>query len=153
MALTTFSGPVKSLNGVVVLGAVDITADTTLNANAHAGRVIRVNDADGVITLPSITSDNIGATYHIYIETAATSVVIKTDGVDKYTGGVYIGVNNATGKTFISAASNDVMTLNGTTSGGLAGSVIKMTAITTAKYDVSSVVLGSGSLITPFSDA
>ena len=37
---------------------------------------------------------------------------ISTDGTDKFVGGLYTGVNNATGKTFISGASNDVITMN-----------------------------------------
>ena len=55
MAQTTFSGPVKSLRGFVTAGpdaVVDITAETTLTFAAHAGKVIKVNDADGAITLP-----------------------------------------------------------------------------------------------------
>jgi len=78
---------------------------------------------------------------------------IKTDGTDKFVGGLYTGVNNATGKTFISGASNDVITLNGTTKGGLAGSIIKVTAMASAKYAVEGITLGSGTLVTPFADA
>ena len=47
------------------------------------------------------------------VETAATDMDILTDVPDKFVGGIYTGVNNATGKTFISGASNDVVTLNG----------------------------------------
>ena len=152
MANTTFSGPVNSTNGFRTTG-VNITADTTLTANAHSGRVVRVNDADCKVTLPAITANNIGTTYTIYIETAATDLDIKTDGTDKFVGGLYTGVTNATGKTFISGASNDVITMNGTTKGGLAGSFVTATAITTAKYVVSGIILGSGTLVTPFADA
>ena len=66
---------------------------------------------------------------------------------------MYTGVNNATGKTFISGASNDVITMDGSTKGGLAGSFVTATAITTAKYVVSGIILGSGTLETPFADA
>ena len=78
---------------------------------------------------------------------------ILTDGTDKFVGGLYTGVNNATGKTFISGASNDVITLNGTTKGGLAGSIITVTAVGSAKYAVEGIILGSGTLVTPFADA
>ena len=53
MAQTTFSGPVKSQRGFVTAGpdsVVNITAETTLTFAAHAGKVIKVNDADGAIT-------------------------------------------------------------------------------------------------------
>jgi hypothetical protein len=168
MATTTFSGPVKSLGGFISAGAandISLTADTTLNVKDHAGRVLRVNDADGVFTLPTIVAtsvsdqtdpnqtNNVGATFTFFIETAATDLDIKTDGTDKFVGGLYTGVTNATGKTFISGASNDVITLNGSTKGGLAGSMITVTVITTAKYSVSGITLGSGTLVTPFADA
>ena len=64
MAQTTFSGPVKSLRGFVTAGPdsiVNITAETTLTFAAHAGKVIKVNDADGAITLPTIKADSKGA--------------------------------------------------------------------------------------------
>ena len=53
MATTTFSGPVKSLRGFVTAGpdaVVNITAETTLTFAAHAGKIIKVNDADGANT-------------------------------------------------------------------------------------------------------
>ena len=123
------------------------------------------NDADGKFTLPSIVAtapgrdddpnqtNNLGATFTFVVETAATDLDILTDGTDKFVGGLYTGVNNATGKTFISGATNDVITLNGTTKGGLAGSIITVTAIASAKYAVEGIILGSGTLVTPFADA
>ena len=78
-------------------------------------------------------------------------MTIKTEGTDNYVGGLYTGVDDDTGKTFISGAANDIITLNGTTKGGLAGSVIKVHAADTAKYVVEGIILGSGTLVTPFS--
>ena len=168
MAKSTFSGPVKSLNGFISAGSgavVSLTADTSLTVDDHAGKVLVCNDADGKFTLPTINAsspsdstdpnqlNNLGASFYFVIETAATDLDIKTDGTDKFVGGLYIGVNNATGKTFISGATNDVITLNGTTKGGLAGSVVKVTAIANDKYAVEGIVLGSGTLVTPFADA
>ena len=60
---------------------------------------------------------------------------------------------NASGKVFISGASNDVITMNGSTKGGLAGSIVKVTAIASAKYAVEGIILGSGTIVTPFADA
>ena len=167
MAKSTFSGPVRSISGFISAGntaIVSLTADTTLTVDAHSGKVLTCNDADGKFTLPSIVTtaptdptdpnslNNLGATFIFVIETAATDLDIKTDGTDKFVGGLYTGVNNATGKTFISGASNDVITLNGSTKGGLAGSIIKCTAMGSAKYAVEGITLGSGTLVTPFAD-
>ena len=168
MAKSTFSGPVRSISGFISAGntaIVSLTADTTLTVDAHAGKVLTCNDADGKFTLPSIVTtaptdptdpnslNNLGATFIFIIETAATDLDIKTDGTDKFVGGLYTGVSDATGKTFISGASNDVITLNGSTKGGLAGSIIKCTAMGSAKYAVEGITLGSGTLVTPFADA
>ena len=168
MAKSTFSGPVKSLSGFISAGnaaVVSLTADTTLTVAAHAGKILTTNDADGKFTLPSIVAtapgsdddpnqlNNLGASFFFVVVTAATDMDIKTDGTDKFVGGLYTGVNDATGKTFISGAYNDVITLNGSTKGGLAGSIIKVTAMASAKYAVEGITLGSGTLVTPFADA
>ena len=168
MARTTFSGPVKSLAGFISAGnanVVSLTADTTLTVAAHAGKILTCNDADGKFTLPSIVAtapgedgdpnqtNNLGASFFFVVETAATDLDIKSDGTDKFVGGVYIGKDNASGKVFISGSSNDVLTMNGSTKGGLAGSIVRCTAIASAKYAIEGIVLGSGTIVTPFADA
>ena len=168
MAKSTFSGPVRSLSGFISSGnasVVSLTADTTLTVDAHAGKILLCNDADGKFTLPSIVAtaqvsdddpnqlNNLGSSFTFVIETAATDMDILTDGTDKFVGGLYIGKDNASGKVFISGASNDVVTFNGTTKGGLVGSVIRCTAMASAKYNIEGIVLGSGTIVTPFADA
>jgi hypothetical protein len=168
MAKSTFSGPVRSLAGLYGVGynsVVSLTADTTITVASHAGRPLLTNDADGVFTLPSIVVTepddktdpnqlcNLGAQFTFIVVTAATDMDIVTDGTDKFVGGVYTGVDDATGKTFISGSSNDVITQNGSTKGGLAGSIIRVTAIASAKYAVEGLILGSGTLVTPFADS
>ena len=171
MANTTFSGPVISKNGFVNTGpgmTVSLTADTTLTVAAHAGKILLTNDADGKFTLPSINVNangasagdndvnnlnNIGATFHFYVETAATDMDIKTDGTDKFKGGIMIAVDDGSKKAFIPAATNDVLSMNGTTTGGIVGSVITVTALEAAQYLVhNTLILGSGTIVTPFSD-
>ena len=168
MAKSTFSGPIRSLAGIITAGnanVVSLTADTTLTVDAHAGKILTTTDADGKFTLPSIVAtapgrdddpnqlNNLGASFFFVVETAATDMVILTDGTDKFVGGLYTGKDDASGKVFISGASNDVITMNGSTKGGLAGSIVKVTAIASAKYAVEGIILGSGTIVTPFADA
>jgi len=169
MAQTTFSGPVKSLAGFITAGvnsSVSLSADTTLTVAAHAGKIILLNDADGKFTLPTIVAtsptdptspdqaNNIGASFYFYVETAATDLDILTDGTDKFVGAVMVAVDDGAKKAFIPAASNDVITLNGSTKGGLVGSVVQVTAIDAATYLVhNTLLLGSGTIVTPFADA
>ena len=171
MANTTFSGPVISKNGFIGTGpgsTVALTANTTLTVNDHAGRILLTQDADGIFTLPSINANangatagstdynnqnNIGASFYFYVDLTATDVQIVTDGTDKFTGAAMIAVDNGAKKAFFPAAANDVLSMNGTTTGGIVGSVIQVTALETAQYLVhNTLILGSGTIVTPFSD-
>ena len=171
MANTTFSGPVISKNGFIGTGpgsTVALTANTTLTVNDHAGRILLTQDADGIFTLPSINANangasagstdynnlnNIGASFYFYVDTLATDVQIVTDGTDKFTGAAMIAVDDGAKKAFFPGASNDVLSMNGTTTGGIVGSVIQVTALETAQYLVhNTLILGSGTIVTPFSD-
>jgi len=171
MANTTFSGPVISKNGFIGTGpgsTVALTANTTLTVNDHAGRILLTQDADGIFTLPSINANangatagstdynnqnNIGASFYFYVDLTATDVQIVTDGTDKFTGAAMIAVDDGAKKAFFPGASNDVLSMNGTTTGGIVGSVIQVTALETAQYLVhNTLILGSGTIVTPFSD-
>jgi hypothetical protein len=171
MANTTFSGPVISKNGFIGTGpgsTVALTANTSLTVNAHAGRILLTQDADGIFTLPSIVAtadaavagptdfnnaNNIGATFTFYVDLTATDVQIVTDGTDKFTGAAIVAVDDGAKKAFFPGATNDVLSMNGTTTGGIIGSVIQVTALETAQYLVhNTLILGSGTIVTPFSD-
>jgi len=171
MANTTFSGPVISKNGFIGTGpgsTVALTANTSLTVNDHAGRILLTQDADGIFTLPSINANangatagatdynnlnNIGASFYFYVDTTATDVQIVTDGVDKFTGAAMIAVDDGAKKAFFPSTDNDVLSMNGTTTGGIVGSVIQVTALETAQYLVhNTLILGSGTIVTPFSD-
>jgi hypothetical protein len=174
MAKSTFQGPVKSLSGLISAGpggAVTLTTSTQLTVDDHAGRIIRVNGAAITLTLPLINAvaansadgpgfapaglNNQGATFRFFIQTASTALIITTSGTtDKLYGSVFTGIDNAaTGKSFFPAATNAVITLNGTTAGGLVGSYIELTVLSALAYMVKGTLNGSGTLITPFSDS
>ena len=172
MAKTTFSGPVYSKNGFINTGpgnTISLTADTTLTVAAHAGRLLLTNDADGVFTLPTINVDsnavvagstdynnlnNIGASFYFYVALAATDMDILTDGTDKFVGAIMLAVDDGAKKAFFPAAANDVITMAGSITGGIVGSVLSITAIDDDKYLVhDSLVLASGTIVTPFANA
>jgi hypothetical protein len=179
MAQTTFQGPVRSLGGFFQQGpatTVDITASTTLNPTAHAGRFISVGGtlaSNVVLTLPAIntsansvtsgpgqdpsTANNEGVTYTIWIPTtiATSSVKIGTNGTDKFVGSLMSVDTDTSGAMvgFTAAASNDFINLNGGTTGGVAGTWVQITAIAANKYMVTGVVLGTGTVATPFADS
>ena len=157
MGTTTFSGPVRSERGFTAVGStavVAITAETTLTYADHVGRIIEINDADGAVTLPAITSDTIGATYKFFVGTTASDLDIKTDGTDKFSGMLILAAAaTSQARGFAPAATNDVISMNGTTTGGIAGSTVEVTAIGADEYLVTGTLLGSGTLATPFADS
>ena len=179
MARTTFQGPVRSLGGIYQQGpatVVDITSSTTLNPVDHAGRIIAVGGtlaANVVLTLPAInvtanpttsgpgqdpsTANNEGVTYTIWVPTtiATSSLKIGTNGTDKYVGSLLSVDTDSSGAVvgFTAASTNDFINLNGTTTGGVAGTWIQIVAIAANKYMVTGVVNGSGTVATPFADS
>jgi hypothetical protein len=176
MANTTFSGPVRSKNGFINLGpgaVVALTAATNLTVAAHAGRVLTMDPVGTptAITLPTInaTADSdvagpgsdpnnpntIGTTFEILFIDEFTGT-ISTDGTDKFVGSVMVGVDDGSKKAFVPAAANDVVNLNGeagtgnATKGGLVGSRIKFTATADNQYMVEGLLIGDGTIVTPF---
>lgn len=170
MSLTTFSGPVRSLGGFIGTGPGQTvvvpngTNTLTLDVLNYSGKVIATNDATLIITLPTInpvndstpsSPNNIGATFRIALDVTATAVAIKTDGVDKFVGSVLMIDTDSSGAVFgyAPASTNDVINLNGTTTGGIANSYVDITAVADNAYSVTGVLIGSGTVATPFADA
>ena len=176
MANTTFDGPVRSKNGFQSIGpgaVVALTAATNLTVADHAGRLLTMDPVGTptAITLPTInaTADSavagpgsdpnnpntIGTTFEILFIDEFTGS-ISTDGTDKFVGSIMIGVDDGAKKAFVPAASNDVMNLNGeagagnATKGGLIGSRIKFTATADNTYMVEGLLIGDGTIVTPF---
>jgi len=179
MARTTFQGPVRSLGGFYQQGpatTVEVTSSVTLSPDAYAGRFISVGGtlaSNVVITLPAIntsanpttsgpgqdpsTANNEGVTYTIWVPTtiATSSVKIGTNGTDKFVGSLLSVDTDTSGAMvgFTAAASNDFINLNGGTTGGVAGTWIQITAMAANKYMVTGVILGTGTVATPFADS
>ena len=176
MAISTFDGPVRSLNGFYSQGpgnVVSVTSSTTLTVAEHAGKIIKVGGtlaSNVVLTLPSIntsasspsagpgtdpnTLNNQSATFTIWIDAtvATSSVKIGTDGTDRYVGSLLSLDSDTSGAMagFIPGASDDFINLNGSTTGGVVGTCITITSLTTNKYMVNGVIVCTGSPATPF---
>jgi len=179
MAQTTFQGPVRSLGGFYSQGPATVTAVTssvTLSPSTYAGGIISVGGSlasNVVLTLPAInttanpvssgpgqdpnTVNNLGVTYTIWVPTtiSTSSLKIGTNGTDKFVGSVLSIDTDSSGAAvgFTAASSNDFINLNGTTTGGVAGTWIQIFAIAANKYMVTGVVNGSGTVATPFADS
>ena len=179
MALTTFQGPVRSLAGFYTQGpgnVINITATTTLTVAEHAGKIITVGGtlaSNIVLTLPAVNTtatpnsagpgqdpnnpNNQGAVFTFFVPTtiATSSLKIGTNGTDKYVGSILTVDTDSSGAMagFAPAATNDFINLNGGTTGGVAGSYVQITALSSAVYMVQGVVNCTGSPATPFADS
>lgn len=176
MARTTFQGPVRSLGGIYQQGPasiVNITASTTLTPVDHGGRILAVGGslaANVVLTLPTIdasanpvtsgpgqdpnTLNNEGVVYTIWVPTtiSTSSLKIGTDGTDRFIGTLF-GIDTDTSNALVAytaGASDDFINLNGSTTGGVAGTWVQIVAVDALKYMVMGVVLGAGTVATPF---
>jgi hypothetical protein len=170
MALTTFQGPVRSLNGFYTQGpgnTITLGATATLTVAAHAGRILLV-PATCAITLPAVnasanpvtsgpgsdpnTLDNLGAIFTFIFTAAsagATAQTITCAGSDVYTGQILVA--GTTSMSFNSTAGT-IITLNATTSGGAAaGSRLTLMPFAAAKWLADGSFVGSGTVVTPFS--
>ena len=64
-----------------------------------------------------------------------------------------MNVADGTNSTFAPASSNDVISMNGGTTGGDKGSTVTITALEDYVYLVEAVLIGTGTEATPFADS
>ena len=68
-------------------------------------------------------------------------------------GSLAVGVTDGSYKVFIPGSSNDVISMNGGTQGGDKFSYLEITALADNEYLVQGVLIGSGTIATPFADS
>lgn len=128
-------------------------ATLAVTAAAHGGRVVLFDRAGGVaVTLPAATGT--GNVYRFIVKTTLTSsgTIKVADNTDVMSGALIV-TDQADGSTasFGTVAASDTITLNGSTTGGLAGGLITLVDVATNLWSVSGVVVGNGAEATPFS--
>lgn len=145
---------------ITASGAVTVTAATlTVTRSQHASRTVILSRSGGIgVTLPAATGT--GDKYRFVIGTVSTtgyvfSSVVGTDLME----GVIFGASTTdsatdAARTWLSGATDDTVTLNGTTTGGVAiGDWVEFEDISATGWSVRGMVTQSGSEATPFSDA
>lgn len=177
MARTTFNGPVKSENGFedstgsisatsaeinrvadVSSRLVTITGDITLTEAAHEGKILLLGEVGGnaavAVTLPAATGS--GGVYKFIVSVVNTSgYTIQVTGDDTMDGQI-ISLQDAADTVvgWETAATSDTITLNGTTTGGVAiGNWVELIDIAADQWAVSGQTTSSGIEATPFSAA
>jgi hypothetical protein len=172
MGTTTFSGPVVSLGGFSGVGFNNIvnvaSGDNTLALTAadHGGRLITVEDTTMIFTVPEIVATepsdktapsqlcNLGLTFRfLWLATGAAGTEINLSGSDEFIGPITVALESALQTQFLAEAADNFVSINmnATTTGGIIGSYVEITAVASARWIASkSLLMGSGSAVTPF---
>ena len=177
MARTTFKGPVRSLSGFISTGdvmgqalsagTVDGGTDVT-GIDLYQGRCMTIGNTTTVFNLPEIVSDSAvnpstlstigleytflltanlsGETFTLNAGTAAgRSTADVFQGTASY---VDTGDNSMEG---FNAAGADTLTLDGSTRGGLGGSIVYCRSVGANIWLIQCALNGNGTMVTPWS--
>lgn len=155
MATTKFKGTVEATNGFRANSQVNVTAATlTITPIDHLGKVMMLNRAAGItVTLPAASGT--GNMYRFWVGTSVTSNndIIKVANANDTMQGTLLNAL-ATGATpWIETAggTDDTITMNGTTTGGLIGSYVELVDQAANIWSLFATLAGSGTLVTPLS--
>ena len=145
----------NALNNVVLSrGYKKITAGLTLDGSE--GGIIHIDDADAcAIVLPEITAALNGLEYKflMYQDAGGSITITATDQAgDYYQGALSNSQVDSDDGFAANGSSNNIITMNATTTGGMLGSEINLRAV----YGIGWIVWGNlfgtnGSAATPFS--
>ena len=169
MARTTFTGQIVAGEGLVTspfnVGQTITSATATIPAaivpgslggivdgtEQYNGYLTLMSRAAGItITLPAASGSQAVYRFLVITSLSSNSHIIKVaNSTDVFIGSC--AVSGTTGTTFSTLATSDTITMNATTQGGLAGSWVEVQDMRTGFWRVSGGLLGSGTVITPFS--
>ena len=130
---------------------ITTTAALTMTRGRHGNTVVVLDSSTGrTLTLPA--SSGSGDVYTVYVKTTVSSgshVIQVANSTDVMNGGVAISTDIA-GITMLAAASSDTITMNGSTTGGLAGSQVTLTDVVAGFWMVSGFLVSTGVEATPW---
>lgn len=140
-------GSATSILGNAPGNIVNAGASLTMTADSHLGTIIAMNAASGsAVTLPAATGT--GNTYTVAVTTTVTSSnsTLTCAGSDKMYGSFFLGSTTAalTDASIVALNNNTIISMNGTTTGGIKGSIIFLTDLATNVWVVEANLVGSG---------
>jgi len=133
---------------------VNATAATlTVTEATHDGKVITLNRAAGIaVTLPAATGSGTHLRFFIGTTITSNSTTIKVVGNDTMVGSAVIAQDSAdTAVMFEAGGTDDTITMNGSTTGGIKGDFVELIDIATDLWFVRMTGSATGSEATPFS--
>ena len=145
MGATHFSG--------LSISPTAVTAATLAVTEAdHAGKVTSLNLAAGqAVTLPAASGSGNKFSFFVGITVTGSTTISAANANDTMAG--HAIVDGTTSTMFQTAATSDRVTMNGSTQGGLLGSIIELSDVAANVWQVSATLNGTSIEITPFSAA
>jgi len=134
---------------------INATASTlAVTKDVHAGKLVTLNRAAGIaVTLQPATGS--GALYRFFVGTTITSnsTTIKVaNASDTMVGGAIVMQDSgSTVIAFEAATTDDTITFNGSTTGGIKGDIVVVEDVAANLWRVELLVSGTGTEATPFS--
>lgn len=141
----------------MILQPISVTSATlTLTKKSHGSATIIANRAAGItLTLPAASGT--GTKFRIAVGTTVTSnnlIVQVANSSDIMTGtAVMCADGGDTTVGFETGASDDTITMNGSTKGGIKGDIVELEDIATNTWLVRVTGSATGTEVTPFSSA
>lgn len=155
-ALTATAAEINAVADTSARLVLATAATLAVTVAAHDGKIIAFDRAAGVVaTLPAATGS--GAVFRFAVKTLVTSnnyVIQVADNTDVMSGSLFVTDQAAgTGTEFSTTATSDTITMNGSTTGGLAGGILTLVDVATNLYAIHGNIIATGVEATPFSAA
>ncbi len=154
MPTSIFNALFTGSEPVILDGNVIAAATLSVTAALHAGRTILLGASGGfTCTLPAATGSGVEFLFQVSVVSTTGYLIATSPTTDIFQGGICTGIDNATtGKSFMAASNSNLITFNGTTKGGVTiGDAIWVQDILAGVWAVGGQVVGSGTIVTPFS--
>lgn len=133
---------------------IALTASASLTQDKNSGTVTKIDAAAG-LTLTMPAASGTGNVYEVFVGTTVTSndYIIQVASASDVFSGV-LGLSTDIGGTnLLTAATTDTITMNGSTTGGLIGSYVRMVDVASGVWALSGDLKCTGVEATPFSAA
>jgi len=132
---------------------VNTTATTlSITEASHDGKIVTINSASPIaVTLPAASGS--GAKFEFIIGTVATATphTIKVANTTDVMAGVALVAATTTILGWATTATDDTISLDGTTTGGIVGDRIEITDVASGVFAVQMFIAETGTEATPFS--
>lgn len=139
------------LGGVVATTAGATTL--TITQASHAGKTVVLNNTAPIaVTLPQATGT--GSVYRFFVGAAATgtaSTIKVANATDHMLGLSIVSTTSSTALIWVATATDDTISINGSTKGGLVGDMIELRDVATGIFAVETRFATTGAAATPFS--